>query len=84
MKKQFLFIFALILLTTSCLKEGQSIEKTDNPEFKLELLFKKDGCKIYRFRDCGNFIYWTDCRGKIETTYNNGKTETKVQNEITN
>jgi hypothetical protein len=84
MKKQLLFITVTIFLLTSCIKESQSIEKTDNPEFKLELLFKKDACKIYRFYDGINNVYWTDCRGKIETTQNNGKSSNKVQNEITN
>jgi len=80
--------FASVLLAvvlTGCYKEAQKKEQTTNSEFNLELLFEKDGCKIYRFLDGGRAVYWTDCRGKVESVYTqlSGKSsqEIRVQNE---
>ena len=69
----------LLLLTTltlvSCKKEA--LEKTKEENFEVEFLFEKDGCKVYRFYD-GRYIYYSDCRGKIDYSYNqnNGKSST--------
>ena len=83
-----IFAFASVLLAvviTGCYSQAQQKEQTTNSEFKLELLFEKNGCKIYRFLDGGRAVYWTDCRGKIESIYttSSGKTshEVRVQNE---
>jgi hypothetical protein len=35
-------------------------EQTENPNFKVDFLFEKDGCKVYRFLD-GNYHYFTNC-----------------------
>lgn len=43
-----------------------------NPEFQIELLFEKDGCKMYRFYD-GHYIYWSDCSGNVSYQYKSGK-----------
>lgn len=82
---------ALILLVTTiftgCMKDGQEKVSTSNSNFELELLFEKDGCKVYRFSDGGHAVYWTNCDGRIESVYqqSNGKssTEVRVQNETT-
>ena len=58
-----------VALLSGCLKDGQQTEQTTNGGFKVDLLFEKDGCKIYRFMDGGRAIYWTDCRGKTEYVY---------------
>ena len=75
----------LAVVLTGCLKNGQQQEQTSNGNFNVELLFEKDGCKIYRFTDGGQAVYWTDCIGKVETAYqqSSGKSshEVRVQNE---
>ena len=38
----------------------------NNVTYKVEYLFEHDGCKVYRFRDNGNYVYFTSCKG--ETT----------------
>ena len=38
----------------------------DNSTYTVEYLFEHDGCKVYRFRDDGNYVYFTSCTG--ETT----------------
>ena len=65
---KYLVIFFLLALT-SCLKEGQSSEQNGN--FKITLLFEQDGCKVYRFWD-GRAVYFSDCSGKIESSYSSG------------
>lgn len=83
-----LLVAAPALLMCGCLKKGQQVEQTTNAEIKMELLFEKDGCKIYRFVDAGHAVYWTDCRGKVESVYSqsNGKSshEERVQNQTIN
>lgn len=55
---------------------GHAKESVQDGDFKIELLFEKDGCKMYRFKDGGNYIYWSDCSGKTsyEHTVLIGKT----------
>ncbi len=53
-----LSIIALAILFTSCINEPKQTEQNGN--FKIEFLFEKDGCKMYRFRDGARYIYWTD------------------------
>lgn len=84
MKKTLISITVIILLS-ACEKEAQRKENTSNDNFQIELLFEKDGCKVYRFTDAGHSIYYTDCRGKIESVYDEhiGKTshEVRIENE---
>ena len=56
-----LFLIALLLAIASCAKEPLSEEKTDNGEIKISLLFTHDGCSMYRFRDDGEYRYFTKC-----------------------
>lgn len=78
--KAILFItaLALLLLAFSCKEEAIKTETTDVNGIKLELLFEKDGCKVYRFYD-GRYIYWSNCAGSIEYNYRSGKTDYKQQ-----
>lgn len=36
----------------------------NNKDYKIEYLFEHDGCKVYRFYDRGNYVYFTNCRGE--------------------
>lgn len=36
-----------------------------NPEYKISFLFEHDGCKVYRFNDNGENVYFTSCTGEI-------------------
>lgn len=76
-----LLVVALFVLTLgSCKKEAVSQEQKG--EFVVELLFEKEGCKMYRFYDGGRYVYWSDCRGKTQSDYttHSGKT-TVTHNE---
>lgn len=54
----------------SSTKEGKGVE--------VQLLFEKDGIKVYRFMDGGHCHYFTD-RGETMTTQSQGKS-TKKEN----
>lgn len=48
-------------------------EKTSNPHKTVDLLFIKDGCKMYRFSDMGRDHYFTTCNGSTLTDQQEGK-----------
>jgi hypothetical protein len=87
---KYLLIIAIVLFC-SCEKDAEKPSiATSNGAISISMLFEHEGCKVYRFYDNGNAIYYTDCRGKVEyeykTTTSTGKgqtttTRTHVQNE---
>ena len=36
----------------------------NNKDYEVDYLFEHDGCKVFRFFDRGNYIYFTTCRGE--------------------
>jgi len=36
----------------------------NNKAYQVEYLFEHDGCKVYRFEDKGNWVYFTNCQGE--------------------
>jgi len=58
-----------VILTTvfllSCKNDAQETTKQGN--FNVELLFEKDGCKVYRFMDGVRYIYWSNCNGGMQS-----------------
>lgn len=73
--KKVIFLVSLFILS-GCFKEAISHETTDINDINIELLFEKDGCKMYRFKDGMRYIYWSNCEGGSEYSYtqHNGKT----------
>ncbi|NDV69143.1 DUF4884 domain-containing protein [Dysgonomonas sp. 25] len=60
---------------------GQALREErpgDNPSYRVEYLFEHDGCKVYRFYDRGNYVYFTNCKGNI-TAIANDSTQTRIQ-----
>jgi hypothetical protein len=62
-----------LLALGACSKDPISKAGTNNPEITVELLFEKDGVKVYRFTDSGRSIYYTDARGRTDWSVNQGK-----------
>jgi hypothetical protein len=63
----FLFIIIILAGLFSC-AAGVPITKqapANNKTYEVEYLFEHDGCKVYRFTDYGNFIYFTNCNGEV-------------------
>lgn len=64
-------IFYVSLMTLFCqcnynyskripIKSGNA---ANNATYKVDYLFEHDGCKVYRFNDFGNLVYFTSCSG---------------------
>ena len=70
--KKILFLGLASVLFLSCQREGIEELKTDNVNYKVDLLFEVDGCKVYRFWDSGGYKYFTTCDGSV-THKLNGK-----------
>lgn len=66
--KKLTLLFAIVLIA-GCHKDAQETHSTTNSDIEVELLFEKDGCKVYRFYD-GRSIYWCNCEGSV--TYDTG------------
>ncbi|MDH6308424.1 hypothetical protein M2451_000735 [Dysgonomonas sp. PFB1-18] len=67
--KTFLSIVAgIIAITMSSCYANKPIaqQKPDNNEtYRVDYLFEHDGCKVYRFQDRGEYIYFTNCTGDV-------------------
>ena len=42
----------------------QTKEPGNNKTYEVDYLFDHDGCKVYRFYDRGNYVYFTNCTGE--------------------
>ena len=75
MRKYFAILF--FLLFGGCVERNPAKETAYDGPVKIELLFEYEGCKMYRFRDGLRIVYWSDCRGTTEYSYQSGgKTKT--------
>ncbi len=56
-----LFIVGL----SSCADSIYSKPAENNKNYRVDYLFEHDGCKVYRFYDRGNYVYFTNCTGNV-------------------
>lgn len=64
MKKLHIVIGLLMLFSVGCVEKAK--ESVQNGNFKVDFLFEQNGCKIYRFKDGGRYVYWSDCQGRVQ------------------
>lgn len=50
----------------------------NNDSYRVQYLFEHDGCKVYRFYDQGNYVYFTNC-GSSTTAISNDSTATYIR-----
>jgi len=76
-------LFILLLLLAGCQENGKEEIKTDNPNFKVVLLFEVEGCKVYRFYDDG-YKYFTTSPGSTfwKDVRSHGKAKSYTDYEI--
>jgi hypothetical protein len=57
----------IILAMSSCYSNKPITEQRaiNNETYQVDYLFEHDGCKVYRFKDRGNYIYFTNCTGDV-------------------
>jgi hypothetical protein len=60
---------ALCALVQGCTKEPVEVQASTNAEIPVSLLFENDGCKVYRFYDAGEYIYYTKCKWSSQTSW---------------
>lgn len=62
-------IFAAVLLIGGCIPIApvSTTQPKNNIGYDVDYLFEHDGCKVYRFSDRGNYVYFTNCRGETST-----------------
>lgn len=66
-------ILALVFIMHSCssIKTPVSSQIPENNQnYVVDFLFEHDGCKVYRFYDRGNFVYFTNCCGNVNSVVN--------------
>jgi len=75
MKK--LILPVIILASFSILQSCSSIKMPvsshipeNNKNYAVDFLFEYDGCRIYRFYDRGNYVYFTRCNAEISSVVN--------------
>ena len=79
MKNIFVLLFAALSIV-SCVKIGRSVPVSDQADdYNVKFLFEVDSVKVYRFRDGGQLIYFTNTSGKTSYTWSNGKCSEEVQ-----
>jgi Domain of unknown function (DUF4884) len=56
----------LLLMASSCaIQQPITAEAPQNNQtYTVEYLFEHEGCKVYRFKDRGNYVYFTNCNGE--------------------
>ncbi|MEP7195223.1 MAG: DUF4884 domain-containing protein [Saprospiraceae bacterium] len=55
----------------------------NNKTYEISYLFEYDGCKVYRFYDQGNYVYFTNCKGEV-LGVGRDSTKTRIINSIRN
>jgi len=57
---------ALSIILAGCFAQRPlaSEQPKNNKTYEVEYLFEHDGCKVYRFSDFGNWVYFTNCNGE--------------------
>lgn len=78
-----LILVFLITTGTSCIirRPVASFTPENNRTYHVHYLFEHDGCRVYRFQDIGNYVYFTNCAGDV-TSIQSDSTEVRVINTI--
>jgi hypothetical protein len=71
-----IILILIVISVFGCKKGEQDTFSTSNANFKIDFLFEHNGCRVYRFLDDCDYVYFSDCSGRFEheTTHHNGKT----------
>lgn len=67
--KSFLAAAAVVVgfILIGCASDPIRTDKTDNAQVQVGLLFIHDGCKVYRFYDEGEPVYFAKCDNSLST-----------------
>jgi hypothetical protein len=82
-----LFLLGTILSFSSCYT-GRPLTQApsqNNRTYEVSYLFEHDGCKVYRFYDMGNYVYFSNCKGNVTAISSDSarsRVHTIVNNEL--
>ena len=82
MKAAIIPIIAILL--AGCTNQGVpvSISGAVDTGFHVEKLFEIDGISVYRFKDAGRYVYFTNTTGRVEYSYSILSGKTSVRKEM--
>lgn len=75
--KKIVILAILGLVMCGCANQGEKQDiETGNKDMNVVFLFEVDGVRVYRFRDAGRYVYFTNTNGKCQYDYtvSTGKT----------
>jgi len=93
MKNIDLSILFILFILNSCVNSKlvsrpvSSQVAENNKTYEVDFLFEHDGCKVYRFYDCGNFVYFTNCQNNVSSIVNDStqiKTISNLSEKLNN
>jgi hypothetical protein len=58
---------AASLVLAACGKDPVFTSSTDNPNVAVSKMFEFEGCTVYRFKDAGNYVYYSNCPGTTQS-----------------
>lgn len=67
--KMILALAAVTLALSGCARDPIETSRTDNPEIAVHKLFEHEGCSMYRFKDAGTYVYYSNCTGSTQSRY---------------
>lgn len=78
----FFAVLAALLVLAACAVPAKPIYSKpteNNKDYKIEYLFEHEGCKVYRFSDMGNWVYFTNCNGETITSDSTKTTRNRTE-----
>jgi len=64
MKQYLPFLLFLVIVGCRSQRPLTTSRSDNNRTYTVDFLFEHDGCKVYRFYDAGNYVYFTNCKGE--------------------
>ena len=64
------FILAILLASCTIQKPISIQPAKNNKDYEVEYLFEHDGCKVYRFIDGSDYVYFTNVRSDVTSIPN--------------
>lgn len=83
LKSLFLLMVSTGFISCALHMPVSRVTPENNKTYSVDFLFELDGCKVYRFRDYGNHVYFTKCNGDV-TSISSDSTEIRTVNIIRN
>jgi hypothetical protein len=82
-KSLLILIFSCGFLSCTRQIPVSKVTPENNKTYQVDFLFEHDGCKVYRFHDKGNIVYFTNCNGDV-TSFRSDSTEKRTINIVRN